>query len=410
MRRPSEWHIGARATRRRIIMHVGPTNSGKTYNAMQRLQTAESGVYCGPLRLLAHEVYERFNSAGHLCNLITGEDRRIREDVYVPLTSCTVEMVPLNQKLEVAVVDEIQMIADPSRGWAWTHALLGLQAKEIHLCGEPTAIDLIKRICETLNEEVEVNEYERLSPLQLADKSLNGNLKNIRKGDCIVTFSREGIFGLKQEIEMQTGYRCAVIYGALPPETRAEQARLFNDPNSGYDVLVASDAIGMGLNLNIRRVIFETMEKFDGKAVRPLQTSQVKQIAGRAGRFQTAYAVGEATTLEKSDLPKLHRVMATPQDNLKSAGLQPTVSTIEQFAHQLPRMPYSQLLGQFEDMAKLDGRYFMCNFKDAKQIAERIEDLDMLLPDRYMFCTSPANVRDLIVVKNLYKVGAPVAV
>jgi ATP-dependent RNA helicase SUPV3L1/SUV3 len=112
-------------------MHVGPTNSGKTYNAMMRLQNAENGVYCGPLRLLAHEIYERFNAAGHLCNLITGEDRRIRDDVYVPLTSCTVEMVPLNQKIEVAVVDEIQMIADPMRGWAWTHALLGNESVHV---------------------------------------------------------------------------------------------------------------------------------------------------------------------------------------------------------------------------------------------------------------------------------------
>ncbi|KAI9597671.1 P-loop containing nucleoside triphosphate hydrolase protein [Syncephalis fuscata] len=398
LRRPTEWHVGARATRRRIIMHVGPTNSGKTYNAMQRLQNAENGVYCGPLRLLAHEVYERFNTSGHLCNLITGEDRRIRDDVYVPLTS-------------LAVVDEIQMIADPLRGWAWTHALLGLQAKEVHLCGEATAVNLVKRICETLNEEVEINEYQRLSPLELSKTSLNNSLKNIRKGDCVVTFSRENIFALKQEIESQTGHRCAVIYGALPPETRAEQARLFNNPDSGYDVLVASDAIGMGLNLNIRRIIFESMEKFDGKLVRPLQISQVKQIAGRAGRFQTAYAIGEATTLQKSDLGKLHRAMNTPQDDLKVSNKldnfygwsAPTVGTIEQFAHQLPNIPYYQLLEQFEDLAKLDGRYFMCNFRDAKvgnTNAERIEDLELLLPDRYLFCVAPANVRDPILMNH----------
>jgi ATP-dependent RNA helicase SUPV3L1/SUV3 len=131
-------------------MHVGPTNSGKTYNAMKRLETATSGVYCGPLRLLAHEIYDRFNSKGIPCNLITGEDRRVREDVEAFITSCTVEMVPLSQTVDVAV-------ADPVRGWAWTQALLGLRAREIHLCGEPSAVNIVKKICETLDEEVEVS-------------------------------------------------------------------------------------------------------------------------------------------------------------------------------------------------------------------------------------------------------------
>ncbi|RKP10688.1 P-loop containing nucleoside triphosphate hydrolase protein, partial [Thamnocephalis sphaerospora] len=396
---------------RRIIMHVGPTNSGKTYNAMQRLQKAESGVYCGPLRLLAHEVYERFNAKGIPCNLITGEDRRVREDVPASLTSCTVEMVPLTDMIDVAVIDEIQMISDPQRGWAWTQALLGLKAREVHLCGEPTAINLVKKICESIDEDVEINEYVRLSPLELADKSLNNKLENIRKGDCVVTFSRSNIFGLKREIESNTPHRCAVVYGGLPPETRAEQARLFNDPDSGFDVMVASDAVGMGLNLNIRRVIFESMEKFNGKDVIPLNISQVKQIAGRAGRFQTAYATGVATTLAKQDLEKMKVAMATPQQDLKMAGLQPSVDLLELFAHQIPGVPFHKLLEHFEDMAKISGLYFLCNFKDHKasdaantiKIAQTIESLDLSLHDRYIFCKAPASVRDEIVVDRLFR-------
>ncbi|CAG8837197.1 10071_t:CDS:2, partial [Racocetra persica] len=206
------------------------------------------------------------------CNLVTGEERRELKGIHVPLTSSTIEMVNLQKQVDVAVIDEIQMISDQQRGWAWTQALLGLQAKEIHICGEPSAVPLVKSICQSINEDIEVREYKRLSTLEISPKSLDGDLKKIQQGDCVVTFSRKSIFSLKHEIEAATGLRCAVAYGSLPPgvceynftflicgilinienfylETRSQQAKLFNDPNSGFDVLVASDAIGMGLNL-----------------------------------------------------------------------------------------------------------------------------------------------------------------
>ncbi|CAJ0746538.1 12596_t:CDS:2, partial [Entrophospora sp. SA101] len=246
---PIEWHPEARSMQRKIILHVGPTNSGKTYNALKCLETAKSGIYCGPLRLLANEIFDRMNNNGIPCNLVTGEERKELDGIYVPLTSSTVEMANLNRQLDVAVIDEIQMISDPFRGWAWTQALLGLKAKEIHICGEPAAINLIKSICKSVNEEVEVREYKRLSKLVICDYSLKNNLKGIQKGDCVVTFSRKEIFALKRNIENTTGLRCAVAYGGLPPgistETRTLQAKLFNDPDSEYDVLIASDAVGM---------------------------------------------------------------------------------------------------------------------------------------------------------------------
>lgn len=195
---------------------MGPTNSGKTYRALNRLAEAESGIYCGPLRLLAHEIYEKMNAKNIACNLLTGEERR-EVDPYAPLTSSTVEMATLARRLEVAVVDEIQMIADPFRGWAWTQALLGLQAKEIHLCGEPSIVPLVKSIAEALDEEVIVNEYQRLSPVSVLDKSLENDWSRIRKGDCVIAFSRIQIFEIKDKIEKETGLKCAVVYGALPP-------------------------------------------------------------------------------------------------------------------------------------------------------------------------------------------------
>lgn len=145
MRSPQKWFPFARALERKIVFHAGPTNSGKTFQALQALKNAQSGVYCGPLRLLAMEIYDRLNAEGVMCDLVTGQERRT-----VPGSShvaCTVEMTNLNKRVDVAVVDEIQMIGDDRRGWAWTRALLGLPANEIHLCGDTSALELVGRLC-----------------------------------------------------------------------------------------------------------------------------------------------------------------------------------------------------------------------------------------------------------------------
>ncbi len=249
LRYPIEWYPATRAMQRSIHLHVGPTNSGKTYHALKRLEKAESGVYASPLRLLAHEVYTRLNAKGIRCNLLTGDERTITEGKPTSMISCTVEMVPINEDVEVAVVDEIQMIGDPDRGWAWTQALLGLKAKEVHLCGETRTVPLIRELAALMGDSLEVHNYQRLSPLETMSSSLFGMWARLVKGDCVVSFSRVGIHALKKEIEAATGKRVAIVYGSLPPETRAQQARLFNDPDNDYDFLVASDAIGMGLNL-----------------------------------------------------------------------------------------------------------------------------------------------------------------
>jgi ATP-dependent RNA helicase SUPV3L1/SUV3 len=255
LRYPMEWYPGTRTVQRTLHLHVGPTNSGKTYHALKRLEQAERGVYAGPLRLLAHEVYTRLNANGKPCNLFTGDDRKLAEDLAegksAKMASCTVEMVPLNDDLEVAVIDEIQMIGSVERGWAWTQALLGLKAKELHLCGEERAVPLIRELAAMMGDKLVIHQYQRLSPLRAMTTSLNGDLRKLRKGDCLVAFSRLGIHALRREVEQATGKRVAVVYGSLPPETRAQQAKLFNDPDNDYDILVASDAIGMGLNLSV---------------------------------------------------------------------------------------------------------------------------------------------------------------
>lgn len=249
LRHPAEWYPSARSMQRTIHLHVGPTNSGKTYHALKRLASCESGFYAGPLRLLAQEVYQRFRGAGISCSLITGDDVKLPEGEKPRIVSNTVEMVNLGQPFEVGVIDEIQMIADRTRGWAWTRAVLGSRAKELHLCGEVRSVPLIREIAALTGDKLEIHNYERLNPLKAMDTSLRGNLRNLRKGDCVVSFSRVGIHALKSDIERSTGRRAAIVYGSLPAEIRTQQANLFNDPDNDYDFLVASDAIGMGLNL-----------------------------------------------------------------------------------------------------------------------------------------------------------------
>jgi ATP-dependent RNA helicase SUPV3L1/SUV3 len=271
---PADEFPEARRNRRTIIMHVGPTNSGKTHHALRALAAASTGLYAGPLRLLAHEVWERLNTGQilplgveldernkalslpgfgdprymRLCNLITGEEQRFMGE-HVPLHSCTIEMLSFRRFYDVAVVDEIQMLADKERANAWVGAVLGINAKELHLCGEETAIPIVQELLKYTGDEIIVRRYDRLSPLIVEEESLAGDLSKVQKGDCIVTFNRKAIFALKQAVERKTRMRCAVVYGRLPPEIRSEQAALFNDPKSGYDVLIGSDAIGMGLNL-----------------------------------------------------------------------------------------------------------------------------------------------------------------
>ncbi|RDX62285.1 DExH-box ATP-dependent RNA helicase DExH18, mitochondrial, partial [Mucuna pruriens] len=391
--KPHTWFPFARAMKRKIVYHCGPTNSGKTYNALQRFMEAKTGVYCSPLRLLAMEVFDKVNAKGIYCSLLTGQEKK-----RVPFSNhvaCTVEMVSTQDLYDVAVIDEIQMMADPYRGYAWTRALLGLKADEIHLCGDPSVLDIVRKICQDTGDELYEQHYERFKPLVVEAKTLLGNLENIRSGDCVVAFSRREIFEVKLAIEKQTKHRCCVIYGALPPETRRQQASLFNDHSNEYDVLVASDAVGMGLNLNIRRVIFNSLSKYNGDKMAPVPASQVKQIAGRAGRRGCLYPDGLATTLHLDDLDYLIECLKQPFDNVKKVGLFPFYEQVELFAGKLPDMTFNQILEKFGESCRLDGSYFLCRHDHIKKIANMLGKVQGLsLEDRFNFCFAPVNVRD----------------
>ncbi|KAL6130438.1 hypothetical protein ACLB2K_068817 [Fragaria x ananassa] len=391
--KPHTWFPFSRAMKRKVIYHCGPTNSGKTFNALQRFMEAKKGIYCSPLRLLAMEVFDKVNALGVYCSLHTGQEKK-----FVPFSNhaaCTVEMVSTDEMYDVAIIDEIQMMADPYRGFAWTRALLGLKADEIHLCGDPSVLNIVRKICSETGDELYEQHYGRFKPLVVEAKTLLGDLKNVRSGDCVVAFSRREVFEVKLAIEKHTNHRCCVIYGALPPETRRQQANLFNEQDNEYDVLVSTDAVGMGLNLNIRRVVFYSLAKYNGDKVLPVPASQVKQIAGRAGRRGSVYPDGLTTTLNLDDLDYLIECLKQPFEEVKKVGLFPFYEQVELFAGQLSNITFSQLLEKFSENCRVDGSYFLCRHDHIMKVANMLQKIQTLsLEDRFNFCFAPVNIRD----------------
>ncbi|KAK4289181.1 hypothetical protein Pmani_037837 [Petrolisthes manimaculis] len=394
---PPNWYPEARALNRKIIFHAGPTNSGKTYHAMQRFLQAESGIYCSPLKLLATEIFTKSNENGTPCDLVTGEERRQgnTEGLAAQHMACTVEMTSVSQPYEVAVIDEVQMMRDPMRGWAWTRAVLGVSAKEIHVCGEAAAISLVSQLAEAAGEEIEVRRYKRLTDLTIESYALQ-SLANVHPGDCIVCFSKRDIHQVTREIE-RIGHEVAVIYGGLPPGTKLAQAHKFNDPNHPCKILVATDAIGMGLNLSIRRIIFYSLirpninEKGEME-METLSVSSALQIAGRAGRYGTQWDHGYVTTMKPEDHPTLCRLLSQVPDDIEQAGLHPTPDQIELFAYHLPSYTLSNLIDVFVNLCTVDSSlYFMCLMDDFKFLADLIQHIPLPLRSRYVFCCAPIN-------------------
>lgn len=275
---PKDEYPEARAMDRHFILHLGGTNTGKTYAGFQRLKQARTGVYLAPLRLLALEAQEVLLDAGIECSLTTGEEEDVREDdTHV---AATAEKLALKQPYEVAVIDECQMIADRQRGYAWTRAILGVLAPEVHLCAAPEAKDLLLRLIESCGDTYEVIVHQRKTPLVCMNHTID--YTRIQPGDALITFSKIGVLSVAEDLR-QSGKEPAIIYGALPYATRRRQMEGFLEGRMSY--VVSTDAIGMGLNLPIRRIIFMDTEKFDGVERRELKPEEIQQIAGRAGRY-----------------------------------------------------------------------------------------------------------------------------
>ncbi len=249
----------ARALNRRITVVIGPTNSGKSHYALDRLAAAASGVALAPLRLLALEFQDAFGRArsagqprdgGGAPGVPGGKPRRLHrgDGAYQPHRGCGRD-------------DEAQMLGDPDRGAAWTAAIMGIPAHEVIVLGAPDCLPLVRRIAELCDEPMEVVRLERKSPLRVASEAVG--LASVSDADAVVAFSRREIFALREQL-VARGRTVAVIYGALGPEVRRAESRRFRDGEA--PTLVATDAIGMGLNLPIRRVVFSALVKWDGRA------------------------------------------------------------------------------------------------------------------------------------------------
>ncbi|SMF53528.1 Helicase conserved C-terminal domain-containing protein [Pseudobacteriovorax antillogorgiicola] len=283
---------------RQILFYAGPTNSGKSYMAFEELAKYETGVYLGPLRLLALEGVEELQKRGKKVSLITGEER----DIVPGAThiSQTIETFDREQQYDCAIIDEIQMISDKGRGGAFMEALLNINADKVVLTGSDNAVEIVQEICSLTGDLFKVKRLERKNPLSWIGRySLGKGTKDDLKGTAIVAFTKKSIHMIRNRL-LNEGYTVSVIYGALSPDVRRSEAERFRSGET--DILVATDAIGMGLNLPIKRVLFSQSDKFDGESIRDLEGTEVIQIGGRAGRygmFQEAGEVGVVPGLTK---------------------------------------------------------------------------------------------------------------
>lgn len=312
--RPEMEFAEVRELARHFILHIGPTNSGKTFQALERLRQAKNGTYLGPLRLLALEVYEQMHGAGVPCTMRTGQECIEEENSRV--TASTIEMADFDENYDIAVIDEAQLVADTDRGHSWTKAILGLRAEEIHICMSPAAEQVVCHLIQLCDDTFEVRRYERKTELVCEERPF-AFLDDVQEGDALIAFSKKSVLDVAGRLE-EAGIASSVIYGSLPPEIRRRQTRMFNEGKT--KVAVATDAIGMGLNLPVRRIVFMQTDKFDGVSRRPLRIPEVKQIAGRAGRFGI-YDKGCVSALGERELEYIRALYQADEEPLTEVNL-----------------------------------------------------------------------------------------
>ena len=387
----------ARSIKRHHHFYLGPTNSGKTYQALLALERAASGVYLAPLRLLAMEIRDRLVAAGVPCNLITGEERVLMDGAKH--TASTIEMMNPGKQVEVAIIDEIQMLQDPDRGSAWTAALVGVPASQVFICGSTAVTAPCIEAIEALDETYEVTYLARKTPLVLEEESLCGKhysrqkLKpKLQKGDAVIAFSRKDVLTFSARFR-QWGFTVASIYGALAPEVRRTESERFN--SGAADILVATDAIGMGLNLPIRRVIFSHIHKFDGVASRLLNMTEVRQIAGRAGRFGI-YDTGYVNVLENDELIHIeHMLTADDTADLTKLPIDINLTQIDAIAAQLHTRKIAEILMYYQERIRFQHTIFelaSLNSQIAQALLVDENAPDMSLKDKYIFVCAPISL------------------
>ena len=354
----------------KITAVLGPTNTGKTFLAIETMLSFESGMIGFPLRLLAREVYDKIIKRidPSKVALITGEEK------IIPLNAkyflCTVESMPIDKNLEFVGIDEIQMCNDHERGHIFTDRLLNLRGEKLTmLMGSNT----IKNIIQKLDDDVEFKNKERLSKLTFAGHK---KISRIERKSAVIAFSTEEVYAIAELVRRQKG-GAAIIMGSLSPKTRNAQVSLYQ--SGDVDYLVATDAIGMGINMDLDHVYFSNINKFDGKKVRRLNISEIGQIAGRAGRYLNDGTFGitgdckeinpeETDSLEKHNFPEIKNIFWR-NSKLNFNNKLSLIKSLDE----KPNKDWLKRIGECEDEKVL--KYFL---KNAPNIKENSEDLIIL--------------------------------
>ena len=357
-------------TKNKITAVLGPTNTGKTFLAIEPMLSFESGMIGFPLRLLAREVYDKIIKRidPSKVALVTGEEK------IIPLNAkyflCTVESMPIDKNLEFVGIDEIQMCNDHERGHIFTDRLLNLRGEKLTmLMGSNT----IKNIIQKLDGDIEFKNKERLSKLTFAGHK---KISRIERKSAVIAFSTEEVYAIAELIRRQKG-GAAIIMGSLSPKTRNAQVSLYQ--SGDVDYLVATDAIGMGINMDLDHVYFSNINKFDGKKVRRLNISEIGQIAGRAGRYLNDGTFGitgdckeinpeEVDSLEKHNFPEIKNIFWR-NSKLNFNNKLSLIKSLDE----KPNKDWLKRIGECEDEKVL--KYFL---KNAPNIKENSEDLIIL--------------------------------
>lgn len=378
----------ARAMQREIIIFAGPTNSGKTYRAFEEAYKGQTITYLAPLRLLAMEGYDRFLKDGKSAYLLTGEERIGSKDA--PCVASTIEMCNIHRRYDCAIIDEAQMLTDPERGAAWTAALLGVVANKVILTCPESAVPLLKKLFALTQEPVTVITLERKAPLTIRDTPYT--LNDITPQSAVIAFSRKAILAYKELFESRK-MTCAVIYGALSPEVRREQSARFSSGDA--QILIATDAVSMGLNLPIQKVVFTEHMKFNGIKEEKLSRALTQQIAGRAGRYGIVEG-GEAAALSKDAHKHLLACFdKVPTFTLNAFFISLDPMMVEMIAKSINSLSLVEIYAHFTKMVSETDKDFIAYATEQQQqmfhYLDREKHHTISLANRFTLSCAPVN-------------------
>ena len=384
----------ARSLNRKLYFYVGPTNSGKTYKAMEELIKADCGTYLAPLRLLALENYENLKSKNIPVSLVTGEEQKLNEDAGHICS--TIEMIDFNLDVDISIIDEVQMLEDPDRGWAWVNAIIGSPARKVIMTGSVNALDAIKKIASYLKEDLEIVKFKRKNPLEVLKHPIS--LRDIKPKTALITFSRTDVLKLKNKLSKY--HKVSVLYGNLSPEVRQDEAKKFRDGRS--DILVATDAISMGLNLPIKYLLFTTDTKFDGISKRKLISNEITQIAGRAGRYGH-HETGYIGATSKKILEHITKEFYAPLHTIKPPfKVKATSQQIQDLSLHLNTKNLTQILKYFSKYMKFDGPFKAVNLSSMIELAKTLDSKPQIrLEDKYLLSQAPVSLKSPL-IKSAY--------